>query len=40
MFTASGLQVRFLKVVEKKNSYPTVKWVRYITKNGQYQIRI
>ena len=35
MFTSSGLHVRFLKVVEKKNNYQTVKWVRYITKNGQ-----
>lgn len=39
MFTSSGLQVRFLKVFEKSN-YQTVKWVRYITKAGQYQIRI
>lgn len=39
MFTSSGMHVRFLKVTEKSN-YPTVKWVRYITKAGQYQIRI
>jgi len=39
MFTASGLQVRFLKIIEKSN-YTTVKWVRYITKNGEYQYRV
>eukprot|EP01112_Ceratiomyxa_fruticulosa_P007794 TRINITY_DN2028_c0_g1_i1.p1 TRINITY_DN2028_c0_g1~~TRINITY_DN2028_c0_g1_i1.p1 ORF type:complete len:431 (-),score=72.87 TRINITY_DN2028_c0_g1_i1:167-1459(-) len=39
MFTASGFHVRFLKVVEKSN-YNTIKWVRYLTKAGQYQIRI
>jgi len=39
MFAASGLEVKFLKVVEKSN-YQTIKWVRYITKAGSYQIRI
>lgn len=38
MFTASGLYVRFLKVVEKSH-YQTVKWVRYITKAGTYHFR-
>lgn len=39
MFTSSGLHVRFLKVFERSN-YPTIKWVRYITRAGSYQIRI
>ncbi|KAJ2900257.1 clathrin associated protein complex medium subunit [Coemansia aciculifera] len=39
MFTASGLLVRFLKVFEKTN-YQSVKWVRYMTKAGSYEIRI
>jgi len=39
MFTSSGLHVRFLKVFERSN-YQTIKWVRYITRAGQYQIRI
>ncbi|KAI1298886.1 AP-2 complex subunit mu [Mortierella claussenii] len=38
MFTSSGLLVRFLKVFEKSN-YQSVKWVRYMTKAGNYQIR-
>ncbi|ORZ37185.1 Mu homology domain-containing protein [Catenaria anguillulae PL171] len=38
MFTASGVQVRFLKVFEKSN-YETVKWVRYHAKAGSYQFR-
>ncbi|KAJ1926063.1 clathrin associated protein complex medium subunit [Tieghemiomyces parasiticus] len=39
MFTSSGLLVRFLKVFEKSN-YQSVKWVRYMTKAGSYQIRL
>jgi len=39
MFTASGLHVRFLKVFERGN-YQTIKWVRYITRAGTYQIRV
>lgn len=39
MFTSSGLHVRFLKVFEKA-SYQTTKWVRYITRAGEYQVRI
>ncbi|CAG8616552.1 18955_t:CDS:10 [Dentiscutata erythropus] len=38
MFTSSGLLVRFLKVLEKSN-YTSIKWVRYMTKAGGYQIR-
>ncbi|KAI8809312.1 Mu homology domain-containing protein [Cladochytrium replicatum] len=38
MFTASGLMVRFLKIFEKSN-YNSVKWVRYMTKAGAYQIK-
>eukprot|EP00300_Choanocystis_sp_HF-7_P032560 c4329_g1_i1.p1 GENE.c4329_g1_i1~~c4329_g1_i1.p1 ORF type:complete len:432 (+),score=1.99 c4329_g1_i1:95-1390(+) len=39
MFAASGLKVRFLKIYEKSN-YPSVKWVRYLTKGGVYETRI
>ena len=39
MFTGSGLVVRYLKIVEK-SGYETVKWVRYMTRAGSYQIRI
>nr|KAJ3423182.1 hypothetical protein HK105_000997 [Polyrhizophydium stewartii] len=39
MFTASGLMVRFLKIFEKSN-YTSVKWVRYMTRAGSYQIRV
>jgi AP-2 complex subunit mu-1 len=39
MCAASGLRVRFLKVYEKSN-YQTIKWVRYVTKGGEYQQRI
>lgn len=40
MFTASGLRVRFLKVLEPKLQYQAIKWVRYLTKAGNYQYRI
>mmetsp|Transcript_4526 Transcript_4526/g.4997 ORF Transcript_4526/g.4997 Transcript_4526/m.4997 type:complete len:429 (+) Transcript_4526:39-1325(+) len=39
MFTASGLRVRFLRVYEKSGYKPT-KWIRYITKGGDYQHRL
>ena len=38
MFTSSGLLVRYLKVFEKSN-YSSVKWVRYMTRAGSYEIR-
>ncbi|KAF2858166.1 clathrin adaptor, mu subunit [Piedraia hortae CBS 480.64] len=38
MFTSSGLVVRYLKVFEKSN-YSSVKWVRYMTRAGNYEIR-
>lgn len=38
MFTSSGLLVRYLKVFEKSN-YTSVKWVRYMTRAGNYEIR-
>lgn len=38
MYTSSGLLIRFLKIYEKSN-YESVKWVRYLTKAGSYQVR-
>lgn len=38
-YTASGLQVRYLKIVEK-SGYPALPWVRYITQNGDYLLRM
>ena len=32
-FTVSGIQVRYLKIVEK-SGYQALPWVRYITQNG------
>jgi len=38
-FTVSGIQVRYLKIIEK-SGYKALPWVRYITRNGDYQIRM
>lgn len=38
-FTVSGLQVRYLKVIEK-SGYQALPWVRYITMAGNYEIRM
>eukprot|EP00501_MAST-03F_sp_TOSAG23-6_P001342 GSMAST32.ASY1.ANO1.1391.1 assembled CDS len=38
-FTVSGIQVRYLKIIEK-SGYQALPWVRYITKNGKYQLRM
>ena len=39
MFTASGLRVRFLRVIDRTN-YKPLKWIRYMTKAGSYSHRI
>jgi AP-1 complex subunit mu len=38
-FTVSGIQVRYLKIIEK-SGYQALPWVRYITQNGNYQLRM
>lgn len=38
-FTVSGINVRYLKIVEK-SGYTALPWVRYITQNGDYNIRM
>jgi len=37
-FTVSGLQVRYLKIMDK-TGYSALPWVRYITTSGSYEIR-
>lgn len=39
-FTTSGIQVRYLKIVEPKLMYQSWPWVRYITQSGDYAIRM
>lgn len=36
-FTVSGLQIKFMKVIEKSN-YKALTWVRYTTQNEEYLI--
>jgi len=38
-FTVSGIQVRYLKIIEK-SGYQALPWVRYITQSGDYQFRL
>eukprot|EP00162_Nutomonas_longa_P025152 comp9786_c0_seq1/m.11419 comp9786_c0_seq1/g.11419 ORF comp9786_c0_seq1/g.11419 comp9786_c0_seq1/m.11419 type:complete len:426 (-) comp9786_c0_seq1:88-1365(-) len=38
-FTVSGIQVRYLKVIEK-SGYQALPWVRYITQSGEYELRM
>ncbi|GMR54028.1 hypothetical protein PMAYCL1PPCAC_24223, partial [Pristionchus mayeri] len=38
-YTTSGLQVRYLKIIEK-SGYQALPWVRYVTQNGDYQMRM
>lgn len=37
-FTVSGFQVRYLKVIDS-SGYKSSPWVKYLTVNGEYQIR-
>jgi len=36
---ALATQVRYLKIIEK-SGYQALPWVRYITQNGDYQLRM
>ena len=38
-YTVSGIEVRYIKIVDKLK-YEAIPWVRYITKSGEYNIRI
>jgi len=38
-FTVSGIQIRFLKVMER-SGYTALPWCRYITQSGDYEIRV
>ncbi|KAK4719518.1 hypothetical protein R3W88_017856 [Solanum pinnatisectum] len=38
-FTVSGIQVRYLKIIEK-GGYQALPWVRYITMAGEYELRL
>lgn len=40
-FTTSGIQVRYLKIIEPKLQYQSYPWVRYVTQSGNdYTIRM
>lgn len=39
MFSNSGLVVRYFKVSDKEENYKTVKWIKYISNSGSYEIR-
>ena len=38
-FTVSGIQVRYLKVIEK-SGYDALPWVRYLVNAGDYSLRM
>lgn len=38
--TASGLQPRYLRVVERQLGYTVLPWVKYETRSGQYNVRM
>ena len=39
LFTVSGFQVRYLKI-EDRSGYKASPWVKYMTKNGDFNIRV
>ncbi|SCV01956.1 LAMI_0G14840g1_1 [Lachancea mirantina] len=39
MFSNSGLVVRFFNVAEGERNYNLVKWIKYISKSGAYEVR-
>ncbi|MDP2436327.1 MAG: hypothetical protein Q8P67_11325 [archaeon] len=40
MFTCSGIHIRYLRIVESRLNYTPIKWVRYLSKSGDYQVRV
>ena len=40
MLSLSGLQIKFLKVLQEGDAAPPKKWVRYLTKSSSYVCRI
>ena len=38
-FTVSGIQVRYLKILEK-SGYDALPWVRYLVNSGEYNLRM
>eukprot|EP00474_Spongospora_subterranea_P010167 CRZ10625.1 hypothetical protein [Spongospora subterranea] len=40
MYSASNLQVRFLRISEQHKSYNPYRWVRYVTRSGSYICRL
>ncbi|QLL34406.1 hypothetical protein HG536_0G02670 [Torulaspora globosa] len=39
MFSNSGLVVRYFRVSDKEEKYRTVKWIKYISNSGSYEVR-
>ncbi|CAR26228.1 hypothetical protein ZYGR_0H00360 [Zygosaccharomyces rouxii] len=39
MFSNSGLVVRYFRVSDKDEKYRVVKWIKYISKSGSYEVR-
>lgn len=39
MFSNSGLVVRFFNVSERDRNYKMVKWIKYLSKSGAYEVR-
>jgi AP-2 complex subunit mu-1 len=42
MYSASGLRVSYLKILEKKmgSAYKVEKWVRKLCKSGDFLVRV
>lgn len=40
MYNVSGLQVRYLRILESSKKYNPYRWVRYITKSSSYVCRV
>ena len=39
MLSNSGLVVRYFRVLDKDEKYRVVKWIKYISKSGSYEVR-
>jgi AP-4 complex subunit mu-1 len=40
MYNVSGLQIRYLRIMENNKNYNPYRWVRYVTKSSSYVCRV
>ena len=40
MYLGSGLQIRYLRILERSEEYNPDRWVRYLTQSASFRVRV